>query len=526
MKQFPALSGSDKNTVLEALAHTRKPFGIAFDNTTGVQITSTPSTSDGNIAWVPAVTPDALGSDTWKADHKTQYAYYGGEMAQGIASAAICEELSKVGMIGYFGSAGLSPAVVEENIIRLKTNLGDHGKSFGANLINSPHAPELENKIVDLYLKYGVERIGAAAYMQLSLPIVRYRLKGLSVLPDGTICCRHHIAAKISRQEVAAKFLTPAPEKFVNELLASGEITEEQARLSQYIPVADDITAEADSGGHTDNRAAMALFPSILMLRDRQQTKYNFATAPRVGLGGGIASPQSAAAAFAMGADYLVVGSAHQACVESGTSDTAREMLAHATQADVLTAPAGDMFEMGAKVQVLKWGTLFAQRARKLGDWYSQCKSLEDLPANAQLQLERDYFKKPVAQVWKETEEFFTKRDPAELERANRDPKHKMALIFRAYLGLSSRWAIQGDPSNRSNFQIWCGPSMGAFNEWTQGSFLETPSNRKVGLVAMNIMFGAAVLTRANILAAQGIRFPEMYNFTPKTMEELQLLAR
>ena len=34
------------------------------------------------------------------------------------------------------------------------------------------------------------------------------------------------------------------------------------------------------------------------------------------------------AAAFAMGAAYVLVGSVHQACVESGTSDIVRAMLA------------------------------------------------------------------------------------------------------------------------------------------------------------------------------------------------------
>ena len=32
--------------------------------------------------------------------------------------------------------------------------------------------------------------------------------------------------------------------------------------------MADDITAEADSGGHTDNRPFVALLPTILALRD------------------------------------------------------------------------------------------------------------------------------------------------------------------------------------------------------------------------------------------------------------------
>jgi len=47
---------------------------------------------------------------------------------------------------------------------------------------------------------------------------------------------------------------------------------------------------------------------------------------------------------------------------------------------------------------------------------------------------------------------------------------------------------------------------MGAFNEWVKGSFLEEPANRKVVTVAMNILYGAAVMNRLNSLANQGVR--------------------
>ncbi len=54
-----------------------------------------------------------------------------------------------------------------------------------------------------------------------------------------------------------------------------------------------------------------------------------------------------------------------------------------------------------------------------------------------------------------------------------------MALVFRSYLGQSSRWAIQGTPDRKMDYQIWCGPAMGAFNQWVQNSFLEGPDHRK-----------------------------------------------
>jgi hypothetical protein len=83
-----------------------------------------------------------------------------------------------------------------------------------------------------------------------------------------------------------------------------------------------------------------------------------------------------------------------------------------------------------------------------------------------------------------------------------------MALVFRSYLGRSSTWANSGDQSRKIDYQIWCGPSMGAFNQWAKGTFLEKRENRKTITLAMNLMFGAAVATRVNWLRHQGVALP------------------
>ena len=46
---------------------------------------------------------------------------------------------------------------------------------------------------------------------------------------------------------------------------------------------------------------------------------------------------------------------------------------------------------------------------------------------------------------------------------------------------------------------------MAAFNQWVKGSFLERPETRQVATVALNILYGAAVLARARTLAGQGV---------------------
>jgi hypothetical protein len=73
---------------------------------------------------------------------------------------------------------------------------------------------------------------------------------------------------------------------------------------------------------------------------------------------------------------------------------------------------------------------------------------------------------------------------------------------------LSSNWANAGDPDRVMDYQIWCGPAMGAFNEWTKDSYLSQAKNRKVVAVAMHLLEGAAYLNRINIVKDQGVELP------------------
>jgi trans-AT polyketide synthase/acyltransferase/oxidoreductase domain-containing protein len=240
-------------------------------------------------------------------------------------------------------------------------------RSAGApNLIHTPQQPGYEAAVVDLFLREEVRRVSASAYMRLSPEVVRYTALGLERRHDGQIIRTNHVFAKVSRAEVAEQFLTPAPDAILNSLVDSGAISSAQAELARQVPVAAEITAEADSGGHTDRRSAAPLFSSISAARDRVASKSGIdPNAIRIGLAGGIATPHAVAAAFGMGAAYVLTGSINQAAVESGLSLPGRQLLAKAGPADVAMAPAADMFEQGVEVQVLKRGTLFAMRGKK-----------------------------------------------------------------------------------------------------------------------------------------------------------------
>src|SRR4051812_12769234 len=347
---------------------------------------------------VPPVLPHNLGDRGFLADVGLRHPYVTGSMANGIASVEIVEEMARAGMLAFFGAAGLSAGRVTAAIDRLQASVGDTPHGF--NLIHSPNEPRLEAEVAELYARRGVRLVEASAYLDLTPPIVRYRLDGIHEGPDGRVVCPNRVIAKVSRIEVATRFFSPAPERMVAELVRDGALTAQQAELAKRVPVAQDVTAEADSGGHTDNRPAITLIPTLLALRDRLQSQFRYETPLRVGAAGGIATPASAAAAFLMGAAYILTGSINQACVESGSSDAVREMLAQAEQADVIMAPAADMFEMGVKVQVLKRGTMFAMRAAKLYELYRGHGSLEELPAPERAQLEKNLFRGPIEDIW------------------------------------------------------------------------------------------------------------------------------
>jgi PfaD family protein len=183
-------------------------------------------------------------------------------------------------------------------------------------------------------------------------------------------------------------------------------------------------------------------------------------------------------------------------------------------------APAADMFEQGVEVQVLKRGTMFAVRGGRLLDAYRTYAGLDAIPASERAKLEKQVLGASFDEVRAATKAFWADRDPHQNAVAAADPKHEMALCFRWYLGLSSRWAIVGDEKRRLDYQIWCGPAMAAFNDWARGSYLEPLENRSVVQIARNLLEGAAVITRAHQLRSYGAPVPQgAFRFVPRPLE-------
>ncbi|MER7700562.1 PfaD family polyunsaturated fatty acid/polyketide biosynthesis protein [Streptomyces sp. NPDC096095] len=446
----------------------------------------------------PGLRPEELGSAGFRADHSVAYAYATGSMYKAIASVDLVVRMGRAGLLGYFGTGGLSETELEASIRRIRAELGDH-RPFGVNLLSS--RPEREERSVDVYLAHGVRRIEAASYVQVSPALVRYRLTGAHRGHDGSVRTPNLIMAKVSRQEVAEAFLSPPPAAIVRDLAAAGRITPHEAELADAVAMCDDLCAEADSGGHTDQRPMTALLPAMLTLRERMAFARPSAGRVRIGAAGGIGTPEAAAAAFVMGADFVLTGSVNQCTVEAGTSDAAKDLLQRAQVQDTTLVPAGDMFEMGTKAQVLRRGLFFPARANKLYELWLRHDSLDELDQDTADHVQRRILGRSFDEVWQEIKSRYVDSRPAVIERAEQDPKRRMALTFTWYFAKATRVAMEGDAESRVDFQIPCGPALGALNERLRGTPQEDWRHRHPDDIARLIMTGAAeLLSRATHL--------------------------
>lgn len=487
----------------DILANEKYPVLFAYRLEDEVVISTEKLEGETLLFQIPNITAQGFGDAEFKKEYGLKFALYGGAMANGIASSDMVIALGKAGCMGSYGSGGMRLEVVEKEIDKIKDALGD--KPYMINMLSNRNL-EMEMNLAKMLVEKDVPAVEASAYVVPSDALVYFRVKGVTQDSSGKIIIPHKIIAKISREEVLEKFVAPPDAKVVEKLVKDGLLTPAEGDLAAKIPMADDITVEADSGGHTDGRPLVSMLPALIALANRKQAEYGYQKKVRVGAGGGVGTGVSCLGAFEMGAAYVVTGSVNQGCVESGTSDYVKEVLAETAMADVTMAPCADMFEMGAKVEVIKKKTMYAQNAQKLYEYYVKYPSFDDIPATDRKRIETRILKDTFANIWESTKDYFSRVDPSKIGQAEKNPKLKMALVFRWYLGNSSRWAVQGNPDRKFDMQIWCGQSMGAFNLWVKGTPMEKAENRHVDEVAMLLMRSCAYHYMRNMCLRLGVK--------------------
>jgi len=198
----------------------------------------------------PLVDAERLGDAQFRKDYNVRLAYVAGAMVKGIASPELVIRMGRAELLSFLGAGGLGLERIEDGIRRIQAALPT-GTPWGMNLLHNVNHPELEERTVDLLLRLGLRCVEASAYTVLTPAVVRYRLKGARLSGDRARPA-NRLMAKLSRPEVARQFVSPPPERIVRALRERGFITDEEALAAARLPMADDLCAESDSGGHTD----------------------------------------------------------------------------------------------------------------------------------------------------------------------------------------------------------------------------------------------------------------------------------
>ena len=247
-----------------------------------------PSNAGVEAAIDRQLTVESLGSPSFRRDFNVKYAYVAGSMYKGIASKELVVSMGKAGLLGYFGTGGLRMPVIEDAIRYIQRELSSDQAYGMKNLLCSLDRPEMEEDTVDLFLRHGVRNVEAAAYLDITPALVRFRLQGVRLDDHGNATSANRILAKISRPEVGRAFEPRSRAHRCAVARKRGGSPTKEARLSRHVPMSDALCVEADSGGHTDQGVAATLIPAFVRLRDEFMARLRYPNRMSVGAAGGI----------------------------------------------------------------------------------------------------------------------------------------------------------------------------------------------------------------------------------------------
>lgn len=426
----------------------------------------------------------SLGSQEFKKTYNLDYPYYTGGMYRGISSARLVIKMGKAKMLSFLGTYRMGLNKVEKALDTIQEGLND-GEPYGCNISYSFFDPVETEVLLELCISRGVKVIEISGFLQLTPALVKYRLKGIHTNGKGVVIHPRRIIAKIRNPETADLFLSPPHESLVKKLIDEGQLTPEEGAVRAKIPMADDLCILPDSGWRTDGGSMISLFPIIQSKRDEFERKYKYKKHIHAGIAGGIGSPQAVGIAFLLGADFISTGSINQCTIESELSDDAKILLQNAGVRDTEYIPDFELFEMGVKSQVLKKGVFFPARANAIFNLYKQYNSLDEFNREVRIKLETKYFKNNFDEIFKQVKILF----PSDkIKKAEKKSKYRMLLTFKWYLDYTARLPITLENKDRMNYQIQCGPALGALNSFLKGTDREPWYNRNVDELALILL--------------------------------------
>ncbi|WP_054749695.1 hypothetical protein [Ruminiclostridium josui] len=131
--------------------------------------------------------PKRLGSPVFQERYNCKWSYYAGSMYRGISSEELVITMGKANLLSFFGSAGFGPEELEEHIKNIQSALGE-GKPYGMCLISNLDNSKKEIEQVELFVRYNIPVIEAAAYSAVTAPLVYCRIKVYTVRESVLFC--------------------------------------------------------------------------------------------------------------------------------------------------------------------------------------------------------------------------------------------------------------------------------------------------------------------------------------------------
>lgn len=407
--------------------------------------------------------PQSLGAAAFRERYGLRHACIAGAMYGGVSGPELLVRLAKSGGMGFLGTGGLPLEEVASALDALRRELGTD-LPYGANLLHQYADPQRESALVELFLRAGVRTVEASGFERITPALVRYRLGGGRVL------------AKVSGTEMAAAFLDPAPPALVWQLVEEGQVSAQDAERFARLPMADDLCVEVGAGWYDAPGTLATVLPAVLRLRDARG-----GAGPRihVGAAGGIGTPEAAAAAFVLGADYLLTGSINQCTPQAATSEAVKDLLQELDVHDTALAPAAEGFERGMRAQVAARGVLLPAKAGTLHELWRRHGSFDEIAPATRHRIETKFLHGTFQEA---------------AAGSGTDAKRQLAAGFRCYLDRGFDLARRGVPDRRADYLVYCGPAMGAFNSWVAGTALEPWRSRDVDTITAHLMSGTAAL--------------------------------
>src|SRR2546429_5251038 len=125
------------------------------------------------------IKPENLRSPIFQKRYGCKFSYFAGSMYRALSSEKFVIAMGQANILSFFGSAGFRVNELETRIQFLQSQLGSN-KPYGICLISNITHPEEEMEHVELFIKYGIPVIEAAAFSALTPAIVYCRVKGIS----------------------------------------------------------------------------------------------------------------------------------------------------------------------------------------------------------------------------------------------------------------------------------------------------------------------------------------------------------